>query len=66
MFLQEIIRRGVLAPSFIVSYSHTDQDIDHTIEAVGEALRTYKKALEDGVQHYLVGPPLKPVFRQRG
>ncbi|AMN47434.1 glutamate-1-semialdehyde 2,1-aminomutase [Steroidobacter denitrificans] len=66
LFLQEIIRRGVLAPSFIVSYSHTDQDIDRTIEAVGQSLQIYRKALEDGVERYLVGRPLKPVFRAHG
>ena len=65
LFLQETIRRGVLAPSFIVSYSHEDMDIDATIEAVDGALRVYKKALEEGVSKYLVGPPVKPVFRQR-
>jgi len=66
LFLQEIIRRGVLAPSFVVSYSHTDKDIDFTIEVVAEALQVYRKALEEGVERYLVGRPLKPVFRPRG
>lgn len=63
LFMQELIRRGVLAPSFIVSYSHRDEDIDQTIEAVHASLEVYKKALEDGVEKYLVGRPLKPVFR---
>jgi glutamate-1-semialdehyde 2,1-aminomutase len=66
LFLQEIIRRGVLAPSFIVSYSHSDEDIDHTINAVAEALEIYRKALTDGPERYLIGPPLKPVFRPFG
>lgn len=63
LFLQELIRRGVLAPSFMVSYAHTDSDIDHTINAVSDALITYRRALEDGVERYLVGEPVKPVFR---
>jgi glutamate-1-semialdehyde 2,1-aminomutase len=63
LFLQELIRRGVLAPSFVVSYSHTDRDIDRTIEAVAEALGIYRQALDHGVEKYLVGPPVKPVFR---
>lgn len=66
LFLQEIIRRGVLAPSFVVSYSHTDQDIDFTIEVVAQALQVYRKALEEGVDRYLTGRPLKPVFRPFG
>ena len=63
LFLQECIRRGILAPSFVVSYSHTDRDIERTIDAVSEALEIYRKALEDGVGHYLAGRPVKPVFR---
>ncbi len=64
LFLQELIQRGVLAPSFVVSYSHTDAHIDRTIEVIGEALRVYKQALENGVEQYLVGRPVKPVFRR--
>jgi glutamate-1-semialdehyde 2,1-aminomutase len=63
LFLQETIQRGLLAPSLVVSFSHTDADIDRTIEAVSEALVVYRRALEDGVETYLVGRPVKPVFR---
>ena len=48
----------------VVSFSHSDEDIDRTIEAVGEALSVYRKALEDGVEQYLVGRPVKLVFRK--
>jgi glutamate-1-semialdehyde 2,1-aminomutase len=63
LFMQELIRRGVLAPSFVVSYSHADRDIDLTVEAVHEALGVYKRALEEGPERFLVGRPVKPVFR---
>jgi glutamate-1-semialdehyde 2,1-aminomutase len=63
LFLQEIIKRGLIAPSLVVSFSHTDQDIDTTIEAIGESLNVYRKALAEGVEKYLVGRPVKPVFR---
>jgi glutamate-1-semialdehyde 2,1-aminomutase len=63
LFIQELIRRGVIAPSFVVSYSHTDADIDRTVEAVDGALAVYAKALSDGVEGYLVGRAVKPVFR---
>lgn len=63
LFMQELIRGGVLAPSFVVSYSHTDDDIDRTIEAVDGAAEIYARALEDGVEAHLVGRPVKPVFR---
>ena len=64
LFLQELIKRGVLAPSFIVSYSHTDGDIDRTIDAVTGALEVYRRALDDGVERFLVGPAVKPVYRR--
>jgi len=65
LFLQEIIARGVLAPSFVVSYSHDDNDIDRTIEAVDGALGVYARALEAGVDRYLVGRASRPVFGRR-
>jgi glutamate-1-semialdehyde 2,1-aminomutase len=64
LFMQDLIRAGVLAPSFVVSYAHTDDDIDRTIEAVDYAAQNYARALEDGVEIHLVGRPVKPVFRQ--
>lgn len=64
LFLQEILNRGVLAPSFVMSYSHSDEDIERTVEVVHLALAVCKKALEDGVANYLRGRPVKPVFRR--
>jgi glutamate-1-semialdehyde 2,1-aminomutase len=64
LFLQELVRRGVLAPSFVVSYSHRDEDIDATVEAVAQALTVYRRALDDGPDRYLVGRSVKPVFRR--
>jgi glutamate-1-semialdehyde 2,1-aminomutase len=66
LFLQETIRRGVLAPSLVVSYSHSDDDIDRTIEAIDGALGILRRALDDGPEPYLVGRPVKPVFRGFG
>jgi len=65
LFLQETIRRGLLAPSLVVSYSHSDDDIDRTVEAIDGALGVYRRALEDGPEAYLVGRPVRPVFRRR-
>lgn len=64
LFLQETIKRGVLAPSFVVSSSHSDADIDRTIEVIHEVLAVYRKALDEGLDKYLVGRPVKPVFRR--
>jgi glutamate-1-semialdehyde 2,1-aminomutase len=64
VFMQELIRAGVLAPSFVVSYSHSDADIDHTIDAVDAAAEVYARALADGWERHLTGSPVKPVYRQ--
>ena len=64
LFLQELIRRGVIAPSFVVNYSHADEDIDRTVEACAGALQVYKAALENGIEGYLVGDSVKPVYRR--
>jgi glutamate-1-semialdehyde 2,1-aminomutase len=64
LFLQETIRRGVLMPSLVVSYSHSDEDIDRTVEAIDGALGVYRQALEDGVERHLVGRPSDVVYRR--
>jgi glutamate-1-semialdehyde 2,1-aminomutase len=62
--MQELIRNGVLGPSFVVSYSHTDADIDHTIDAVAKAAAIYAKALEHGTDGLLEGRSVKPAIRR--
>ena len=64
LFMQELIRHRVIAPSFVVSFSHTDADIERTAEAVFEAHSVYRKALDDGIEKYLAGRPVKPVDRR--
>lgn len=65
LFMQELIRWGVLAPSFLVSYSHDNADIDQTIEAIRRAALVYRRALDarstDGL---LIGAPTKTVYRR--
>ena len=64
LFSQELIKKGVLMPWIAPSYSHGDEELDITLNAVEAALKIYKLALEEGVSKYLVGPEVKPVFRQ--
>ena len=65
LFLQEMIVRGVLTPSLVVSFSHTDEDIDRTLDAIDGALQVYAKALVDGTDGYLVGRPSRHVLDRR-
>ncbi len=65
LFMQELIAGGVIAPSFVVNFSHSDADIDRTVDVVGAALQVYRKALNGSVGDHLVGRPVKPVYRRR-
>ncbi len=65
LFLQETIARGLLAPSFVISLAHGEAEVDQTVEAVEGALAVYRRALEDGVEAYLRGRPVRPVMRAR-
>ena len=65
---QELIRRGVLWGGFHnMSYSHSDEDISHTLTAYREALPILKRAVEDkNIRSYLRGEPVEPAFRRTG
>lgn len=65
LFLQESLRRGVLAPSLVTSYSHTPADIDQTVDALAGALEVYRQALESGWERFLTGRAVRPVYRKR-
>jgi glutamate-1-semialdehyde aminotransferase len=65
LFMQEMIKRGVLFQGFFVPcYSHTEFDLSYFITAFSESLKIYSEALQNGVDKYLVGKPAKPVFRK--
>jgi glutamate-1-semialdehyde 2,1-aminomutase len=66
LFLQETMKRGLLMPSLVVSYSHSDKDVDVTVEKIYDALGVYKKALNEGIEKYLIGRSVKPTFRKFG
>jgi len=64
LFSQEMIRNGVLMPWIAVSYAHKDEELNYTFEALEKTMKVYKKALNEGIEKYLVGPSIKPVFRK--
>jgi glutamate-1-semialdehyde 2,1-aminomutase len=65
LFLQELLKRGVLGQSFVTSAAHTDLDIEQTVSAVRGALPLYKRAIERGsVQGLLEGRPVAPAIRR--
>lgn len=64
LFSQEMIKEGVLMPWIALSFHHGDEELALTQEALMSAMVVYKKALENGVEKYLQGDAIKPVFRQ--
>ena len=64
LLMQEILRRGILATSLVVNYSHGEADIDATIDAFAEAFVVYRRALDEGIDKYLTGRPVKPAIRK--
>jgi glutamate-1-semialdehyde 2,1-aminomutase len=65
LFLQELLRHGVLGQSFVISAAHTDADIELTARAVRRALRVYREAIDRGTTDgLLVGRPVAPAIRE--
>lgn len=66
LFLQELLRRGVLGQSFVISAAHTDADLELTLDAVVAALAVYGRAIEAGTTAGLLdGRPVAPALRPR-
>ncbi len=63
---QEMIKRGILWGGFHnMSYSHSDKDVEYTIQVYKEVLPILKKAVEEkNVAGCLKGEPVEPVFRK--
>jgi len=65
LFSQEMINNGVLMPWIAISYSHDEEELKITLDAVYNSLKTYKAALEDGIDKYLKSRVIKSVFRKK-
>jgi len=64
LFAQEMIKNGVLMPWLSFSYQHGQQELAITEKALDSALAVCKAATIEGVENYLVGGAIKPVFRR--
>ncbi len=60
-----VINEGVFIPWITITYSHTEKELEVTMNAISKALKTLKPIIENGeVEKLLIGEPLKPVFRK--
>lgn len=64
LYAQEMVRNGVLMPWIALSWRHGDEELARTEAALDASLTVYAQALHEGVEKYLVGPAIKPVFRK--
>ena len=63
LFLQEMVRHGVLMNYIAPSYAHGDAEVEATVEAARQSFAVYARALDGNVNAFVEGPPVKPVFR---
>ncbi|MFA6091787.1 MAG: glutamate-1-semialdehyde 2,1-aminomutase [Elusimicrobiota bacterium] len=66
LVFQETVRRGLLyRGALLPTLSHSEQDVARTLEVFSEVFKVYRQALDKGsYTHFLVGEPVKPVFRK--
>lgn len=65
LFIQEMLERGVLAQSLVISAAHSDDDVDQTVEAARGALAVYARAVAAGTTDgFLRGRPVAPSMRE--
>jgi glutamate-1-semialdehyde 2,1-aminomutase len=64
LFVQEMIKHGVMMPWIAISHSHGKNELKITKEALEKTFEIYKKAIEQGYEKYLLGDIIKPVFRK--
>lgn len=64
IFMQESVKRGVLLGWHIFPcYSHTQEDLDFTLNVFEDAMKVYREALKSGhPETYMEGTPLKIVL----
>ena len=64
LFAQEMIKQGVLMPWLAISYRHGEPELAKTREAIAQAMAVCARGVSEGIDKYLVGPAIKPVFRR--
>jgi len=63
-FHEEVISHGVLIPWTTITYSHGDEELDRTLDAIVAGMRKVRRAIEtETVDESFEGEAPKPVFR---
>lgn len=64
VFMQEMLKEGILMPYISIAYGHTEKEVEITLEAVRKAMRVYSDSLNGKAEDYILGNVMKPVFRK--
>jgi len=64
LFMQEMIRNGVLMPQVCVTWRHGATELAAVRAALGATMQVLERAIEAGFDGLLEGPVVKPVFRR--
>jgi glutamate-1-semialdehyde 2,1-aminomutase len=64
LFIQEMLRSGILMPWISLAYRHVDSYLKEIEEALESTFSVYAKALESRPSDFLEGESIKPVFRK--
>ena len=59
-----MIRQGVLMPWMAIAYRHGDEELRRTEAALQQAMAVCAHGVAEGIDKYLQGPAIKPVFRR--
>lgn len=62
--MQELVAGGVIGTSLVMSLAHGPAELEWTVRAWRRAAAVYAKALTDGPEALLHGPPTAPVWRR--
>jgi glutamate-1-semialdehyde 2,1-aminomutase len=65
LLMQEMLKNKILFPSYIsICFRHNEDSLRKTEIALIKSFHIYKKALKIGLENYLRGDSIKPVFRK--
>lgn len=64
VFIQELMKEGIMMPYIAIAYEHTEKEIDITLEAARRAMKIYNDSLNADVKQFITGNVIKPVFRR--
>lgn len=64
VFLQEMLKSGIIMPYIAIAYQHTEKEIDRTLDAARNAMKVLGDALNTDAGQFIEGNIIKPVFRK--